>query len=587
MPAAARFRSNDVQTTRTSFPATFRNAPPPVTITRKNVHGSHPTIGTRVVAALQDPPPSRPGSENGNGNGNGAIDDKGRRKSLPISLTVNNRRQGWRLDTDLNSGDEATLRRRAGMKNRYMLPDHVQEDATCSGSVLTCRKPLHGDMRLSKWKKRWILIKDNKAYFIKKPKDTEATVIIKLDDCVIDPKNVGDQLHSFSVYPPPGSIGETRKEMLWIIAAPNENFKRDCIAAILESSGWMERMLANSGAVPFITLNPVKTLGSSEIAILAATNNPNIPTDLIEDRLPHTIAASPAKATVSPDDHCDPPSPGTARKSSVVIFPIQSPTRALDLEDATLEEAVRSPNSRFFHNTQRRHSSRRGSLDKAVAAADVPASDASGSSPDSSADSISSVESVEEESNGGGGRGAARPRASVQSRRASMPEARHMPDASTGRRHSQRERDGASSSGASGGPTKEEYAAFMGAMAARRAGEDAKASKGRRKTIGGVQEAPEGTSGGPRSGVVGQAPGPQPKTGRRGSVDSGGEEVRRNSQAAAAAPKKGRRVSIDVVDFSDKKGSLEGREATAASILGWKGRHADAEGRVLVGAEAK
>ncbi|KAJ3198106.1 hypothetical protein HDU67_003604, partial [Dinochytrium kinnereticum] len=129
------------------------------------------------------------------------------------------------------------------MKQRYLVPDDLDSTHGFSGYATVCHKPLLGNAAPSKWKKRWIIVKDNKVYFMRKPKETVAVFFITLDDCVIDPQEFPSQPCSFRLLPPPGCVKETSQEMMWIVVAEREGQKLDFMEAFLKAAGWKERQL--------------------------------------------------------------------------------------------------------------------------------------------------------------------------------------------------------------------------------------------------------------------------------------------------------------------------------------------------------
>ncbi|KAJ3116535.1 hypothetical protein HDU96_009423 [Phlyctochytrium bullatum] len=142
------------------------------------------------------------------------------------------------------------------LKQRYLVPNDLDSTFAYSGFATVCHKPLLGDAPASKWKRRYIVVKDNKVYFMRKPRETVAVFFITLDDCVIDPQEFPSQPYSFRLLPPPGCVKETSQEMMWIVVADSEDQKLDFMEAFLKAAGWRERQLAASGSVPRITLIP-------------------------------------------------------------------------------------------------------------------------------------------------------------------------------------------------------------------------------------------------------------------------------------------------------------------------------------------
>ncbi|KAJ3098692.1 hypothetical protein HDU96_010983 [Phlyctochytrium bullatum] len=175
-------------------------------------------------------------------------------------------RSGWTENGQLDDPVSQPTMKRIGLKlkQRYLLPDDLDRAHAYSGYATVCHKPLLGNAPPSKWKRRWIVVKDNKVYFMRKPKENVAVFFITLDDCVIDPQAFPLHPHSFRLLPPPGCIKETCQEMMWIVVADSEDRKMDFMEAFLRAAGWKERQLAASGSVPRITLIPAPDPGEEE-----------------------------------------------------------------------------------------------------------------------------------------------------------------------------------------------------------------------------------------------------------------------------------------------------------------------------------
>ncbi|KAJ3242965.1 hypothetical protein HDU77_010615 [Chytriomyces hyalinus] len=166
-------------------------------------------------------------------------------------------RTGWDLYGMVEDKEDSPTRKFAGLKlkYRYPVPPDVRDGHTYSGYVVVRQWSTAGVRQ--KWKTRWMIIKENKAFLLKSETDKVATAIIKLDDCLINPMEFGGYSHSFWLAPPPGVINETNdgKELKWIILASNEEIKFEWIAALIKGAGWRERHIAETGQVPKITVH--------------------------------------------------------------------------------------------------------------------------------------------------------------------------------------------------------------------------------------------------------------------------------------------------------------------------------------------
>ncbi|KAI9325387.1 hypothetical protein DFJ73DRAFT_869881 [Zopfochytrium polystomum] len=206
--------------------------------------GSGSTLaGSQVIASPLD--------EGGVGSSDAAKKGALRRMSEPMPEIP--KRRGWSsngLPEDLE--DEPMLRWVGlNMKWRYPVPYDAEHSYSCAGLVTACQRPVALSAVVIKWKKRWMIVKDNKAYLLKKPNSREASALIKLDDCVVDPSPFNALPHSFRLMPPPVSAPErSANEMMWVIVAATENAKLDWMAAIMTAAGWKEKSM---GAFSFVT----------------------------------------------------------------------------------------------------------------------------------------------------------------------------------------------------------------------------------------------------------------------------------------------------------------------------------------------
>ena len=75
---------------------------------------------------------------------------------------------------------------------------------------------------------------------MKTPKDTHATAMIKLDDCVVDTNNFPKTFFSFKILPPLAAAGEAENEIMWVICSQDERKKLECIDAVIKASFWSE-----------------------------------------------------------------------------------------------------------------------------------------------------------------------------------------------------------------------------------------------------------------------------------------------------------------------------------------------------------
>ncbi|KAI8610076.1 hypothetical protein BC830DRAFT_778388 [Chytriomyces sp. MP71] len=76
-------------------------------------------------------------------------------------------RTGWDLFGRVEDGVDEPTRRLAGLKlkYRYPVPHNVRNGSTYSGVVMT--RQWSSEAPLQKWKKRFMIVKENKAYLLK------------------------------------------------------------------------------------------------------------------------------------------------------------------------------------------------------------------------------------------------------------------------------------------------------------------------------------------------------------------------------------------------------------------------------------
>ncbi|KAI9345589.1 hypothetical protein BDR26DRAFT_856308 [Obelidium mucronatum] len=165
-------------------------------------------------------------------------------------------RTGWDLHGKVEDEEDSPMRKLAGLKFKYRYPIPNDLNVNQHSGFMIVRQWSLAAIEM-KWKKRFIIIKDNKAYVLKSTTDKDATAIIKLDDCIINPVEFGQFPHSFWLTPPPGALNETNggKEFMWIMIAPTEDLKVEWIAAFMKGAGWREQHLTESGQVPTITVH--------------------------------------------------------------------------------------------------------------------------------------------------------------------------------------------------------------------------------------------------------------------------------------------------------------------------------------------
>ncbi|KAI8611351.1 hypothetical protein BC830DRAFT_1141529 [Chytriomyces sp. MP71] len=203
-------------------------------------------------------------------------------------------RTGWDFFGRVEDGEDEPMRRLAGLKlkYRYPVPSNVRDGATYSGIIMT--RQWSSAAPLQKWKKRFMIVKENKAYLLKGEGDRTATAVIKLDDCLINPTEFHSYSHSFWLTPPPGAINETNegREFQWIIMVKDEATKVEWIGAFMKAAVWKENQIARAGLVPQITVQhpapefegsdtPVDhkciSFASSLTDVAPDTNNPSSP----------------------------------------------------------------------------------------------------------------------------------------------------------------------------------------------------------------------------------------------------------------------------------------------------------------------
>ncbi|KAJ3333024.1 hypothetical protein HDU76_012108 [Blyttiomyces sp. JEL0837] len=375
-PSMGNSSNNVVYTTRTKFPTPFKG-PPPVSITRVKVTGEKPVYneGFANTESTQAVSPTSPSSFGSNGRqfaggtstGSspvgtdlpGGFENRPRRMSLPGVVV---RRKGWGEDGEVEDVEDEPMRKRVGLKLklRYPIPLDVEHNHDCSGSIMVCRKPVSSGSVPLKWKKRWMFVKDNKVYFLKRPTDREATAIVKLDDCIVNPANYGSQLHSFRISPPPATKGETANEVMWIIAAPSENLKLDWIAAVMRGA-------AESGKVPMITLHSPDHPDPPDLASLQFIPNsdrPGSPSGGDPPTSPQSIRVHREVSTPETMSSTYSKSSGGIQK---ILFPFQPPMLS-ELNSEQSIEAISAHHARFFKDAEPGHRRRAstGSLNKSA-----------------------------------------------------------------------------------------------------------------------------------------------------------------------------------------------------------------------------
>ncbi|KAJ3065311.1 hypothetical protein HDU98_011320 [Podochytrium sp. JEL0797] len=269
-------------------------------------------------------------------------------------------RTGWDIHGKVEDEEDSPTRKLAGLKlkYRYPIPNDLLRVNQYSGVLIV--RPSSFAAAEMKWKRRWIVIKDNKAYMLKEKTDKTATAIIKLDDCIINPAEFGLWTNSFCLSPPPGAVNETNngKEFMWVLIASSAEFKVEWIAAFVKAAGWKENDLAESGQVPKITvLRPESKPDSLADCFAAAKISPamsNAPSSCASPMLRNT------KSTPSLTHHQQ------SQPLIDTIFPFPTPdlstltisngsgndnaSEKLELESNEALKLICASNARFFPN---------------------------------------------------------------------------------------------------------------------------------------------------------------------------------------------------------------------------------------------
>ncbi|KAJ3267607.1 hypothetical protein HK104_005744 [Borealophlyctis nickersoniae] len=210
---------------------------------------------------------------------------------------------------------------------RYPIPPSVFRDKSMSGYLSICKRPPAGKMGGKiKFKRRWLIIKDDRMYIVKKPGDTVAAEIVPLDSCMIDPhppttstssstQPYSRPAHWFCLHFPGGVItlsgksGQPEVVGSYILEAPTEHAKVDWMGAVLMASGWKGRKM---GEYPYLSMFPF------EDGCLPEKNPPlrahihtriftaeagSIPTIILDELVPDATLSPTSPASFSSDAH--------------------------------------------------------------------------------------------------------------------------------------------------------------------------------------------------------------------------------------------------------------------------------------------
>ncbi|KAJ3012666.1 UNVERIFIED_CONTAM: hypothetical protein HDU68_001080 [Siphonaria sp. JEL0065] len=230
-------------------------------------------------------------------------------------------RTGWDLYGKVEDEEDSPMRKLAGLKLKYRYPIPVDLNSNQHSGFVVVRQWSLAAVEM-KWKKRFTVIKDNKAYLLKGPTDKNATAIIKLDDCIINPAEYSLYAHSFWLTPPPGAMNETNdgKEFMWIIIAPSEELKVEWIAAFMKAAAWREQQITESGMVPTITVHhpesPTINAGNSPLASSSASAK-----SASDTSEPALVSPAPSPMTITPISGSTQTSPATSNFPSSVASP--------------------------------------------------------------------------------------------------------------------------------------------------------------------------------------------------------------------------------------------------------------------------
>ncbi|KAI8822977.1 uncharacterized protein EV422DRAFT_505029 [Fimicolochytrium jonesii] len=176
----------------------------------------------------------------------------------------------------------------AGLKRkvRYPVSANVKAGQAFAGYVTICSRDweFRGRGRVGKPKRRWLCIKDDQLYVLKRPNAKYATVILDLAECTIEPRpfrvmsqnSIVFQLYlpiELSERKPRSSITTTRGSesvpmsagLSFMFIVENEKLKMEWMQALLQASAWRGQALAKQGALPYIRVEDYDKSNGSEL----------------------------------------------------------------------------------------------------------------------------------------------------------------------------------------------------------------------------------------------------------------------------------------------------------------------------------
>ncbi|KAJ3184873.1 hypothetical protein HDU85_001553 [Gaertneriomyces sp. JEL0708] len=193
-------------------------------------------------------------------------------------------------------------------KIRYPLPKDFHRAQTLSGSLIICERaytPTFDSKTLSKEKHRFVVIKEDRIFILKKQGDGYASEVLELEDCTVDPCPPGIRggRGTWGLYLHPEErqdSGITRKNhhrrsanargkekskakeatkgdgkgkgngkgsaangRCFVFVAPTESAKRSWMGAVLTATTWKGRQFARRGTIPTITVCDTDSQSSS------------------------------------------------------------------------------------------------------------------------------------------------------------------------------------------------------------------------------------------------------------------------------------------------------------------------------------
>ncbi|KNC96032.1 uncharacterized protein SPPG_08627 [Spizellomyces punctatus DAOM BR117] len=165
---------------------------------------------------------------------------------------------GFEVDTDNIMMDEPK-KKWVGLKRkvRYPIPHNLFMGKTSYSGYLTVHeRHFHSKFNgaIGKSKRRWVVINNDTLYILKKPHALYASEIFHLEDCTLDPcpPKLGKFMTMvFGLYKLPDIDNEGR---CFLFVTGSDGAKVEWMGEILRAMSWRERMLAQRGTIPRITV---------------------------------------------------------------------------------------------------------------------------------------------------------------------------------------------------------------------------------------------------------------------------------------------------------------------------------------------